>query len=463
MNITDLTDKHVEELKKHLQVIDGKVFTKKIQEHGKMPTPSGKYVLTGSTRTSVGDERGGSNKYGKHLSFVFSDKSKLCCKSRELIWVFAKGMIPKDKSVSPINGDKFDDRLENLQLVKRSKNGRPRGATDGKKRARRIDDGYSRKDVTNVEKLRGEGLHMRDIGEKLGLSYGQVQGIVRQHLKPHMNIVELCSRETVMISDIESLKNKCGVYVISFQGERYSKFYIGSSINIRERVKTHRKDMESKKHYNNDMNEAYYVSYCKVRVHVWQECNEQELLKIENDLINKYCKGSLLNKWSNVSKDDIQEYLDVAVTKITPDRYEETIDGCWLWKSKNKSGYGKDMSITPKIRSKVWGVISSPIKFLKPHRVSYYKATGEYPELVRHKCGNRNCVNPDHLECGSHSDNGKDTHKNKWELFKHKWKEYDGDLVKMTEYFNYKKNYTAADGRRYYGPIKQIAKKLGLI
>ena len=171
----------------------------------------------------------------------------------------------------------------------------------------------------------------------------------------------------------------------------------------------------------------------------------------------------MLNKWSNVSKDDIQEYLDVAVTKITPDRYEETIDGCWLWKSKNKSGYGKDMSITPKIRSKVWGVISSPIKFLKPHRVSYYKATGEYPELVRHKCGNRNCVNPDHLECGSHSDNGKDTHKNKWELFKHKWKEYDGDLVKMTEYFNYKKNYTAADGRRYYGPIKQIAKKLGLI
>ena len=179
--------------------------------------------------------------------------------------------------------------------------------------------------------------------------------------------------------------------------------------------------------------------------------------------MKEYCKGSLLNKWTAVNKEDIKEYLDKAATKITPDRYEETIDGCWLWKTTDHKGYPKDMQITVSTRSKVWGVITSKQKHLKPHRVSIYKATGEYPELVRHKCGNRNCVNPDHLECGSHADNARDTYKNKWELFKHKWKEYDGDLEKMTEYFNYKKNYTAADGRQYYAPIKKIAKKLGLI
>ena len=347
MNIYDLDEKKLEELKEHLEVIDNKIFTKKIQEHGKMPTPTGGYLLTGSTRTSVGDERGGSNKYGKYAAFTFSDKQKMVCKSRELIWVFAKGMIPKDKSVSPINGDKFDDRLENLQLVKRSKNGRPRGSTDKKKRAKRIDGGYSTIDVKNVEELRNKGFNNSEIAEKLTLSKDQVRAIVNTNLKPHINIADLCGRETVMISDIESLKNKCGVYVISFQGENFSKFYIGSSIDIRERMMTHKKDMERKKHYNNDMNEAYHAPCCKVRVHVWQECDEQELLKRENDLINKYCKGSLLNKWSNVSKDDIQEYLDVAVTRITPDRYEETIDGCWLWKSKHKSGYGSDMSVAP--------------------------------------------------------------------------------------------------------------------
>jgi hypothetical protein len=44
------------------------------------------------------------------------------------------------------------------------------------------------------------------------------------------------------------------------------------------------------------------------------------------------------------------------------------------------------------------------------HRVAYILSKGEIPEkqLVRHKCDNNKCINPDHLELGTHQDNMND-------------------------------------------------------
>ncbi len=49
----------------------------------------------------------------------------------------------------------------------------------------------------------------------------------------------------------------------------------------------------------------------------------------------------------------------------------------------------------------------------KAHRVAYCQAHGLLPGdiegvIIRHKCDNRACVNPDHLEPGSHADNMRD-------------------------------------------------------
>lgn len=75
---------------------------------------------------------------------------------------------------------------------------------------------------------------------------------------------------------------------------------------------------------------------------------------------------------------------------------------CILWsKSKDRDGYGQ---------------IVSNGKHLKAHRLAYAQANNlSYDDLkgqiVRHKCDTPSCINPEHLELGSHQDNMDDRRK----------------------------------------------------
>lgn len=66
-------------------------------------------------------------------------------------------------------------------------------------------------------------------------------------------------------------------------------------------------------------------------------------------------------------------------------------DDCWLWNgSKDRYGFFKKDG-----------------KQYLAHRVSYLHHHGEIPVgfVVRHKCINKHCVNPEHLELGTHTQN----------------------------------------------------------
>lgn len=74
----------------------------------------------------------------------------------------------------------------------------------------------------------------------------------------------------------------------------------------------------------------------------------------------------------------------------------ERVGGCLEFMGyRNSSGYGE---------------LTIDRKFVLAHRLSYELSFGPIPDglIVRHKCDNPPCVDPDHLEVGTHSDNFRD-------------------------------------------------------
>lgn len=85
--------------------------------------------------------------------------------------------------------------------------------------------------------------------------------------------------------------------------------------------------------------------------------------------------------------------------KIEDIGWKETPTGCWEWNgAKNSSGYG----VVTLRRAKIYNQ--------RVHRLVYQIHNGDLHSdlVVRHKCDNPPCVNPEHLEIGTHSDNMND-------------------------------------------------------
>ncbi|KIC85804.1 hypothetical protein RN49_17570 [Pantoea agglomerans] len=72
---------------------------------------------------------------------------------------------------------------------------------------------------------------------------------------------------------------------------------------------------------------------------------------------------------------------------------KDNIHGCWQW--------------TASLLTGGYGGFRLNGKTLRAHRVSFELAYGPIPEglMVRHKCDNRLCCNPEHLELGTNQDN----------------------------------------------------------
>lgn len=76
--------------------------------------------------------------------------------------------------------------------------------------------------------------------------------------------------------------------------------------------------------------------------------------------------------------------------------WDVTDPGCWEWRGpRHSDGYG---------RVAVGGARTGA------HRLAYEAWVGPIPEgqIVRHKCDNPPCINPDHLEVGTNKDNTHD-------------------------------------------------------
>ena len=71
-------------------------------------------------------------------------------------------------------------------------------------------------------------------------------------------------------------------------------------------------------------------------------------------------------------------------------------DTCWLW-----TGY---------CRSDGYARVGINKQFQYIHRITWFLTGNIIPEghIIRHKCRNRNCCNPEHLETGTYTENQSD-------------------------------------------------------
>lgn len=191
--------------------------------------------------------------------------------------------------------------------------------------------------------------------------------------------------------DYKKLSNYGGVYAITDSNTQ--KSYIGFSTNVGRRLRSHLNSLRSNKHINRELQSAWNATKgstftCKLL----QECYDEVAgYALENQLIH-FGGDNLFNAIKTPeSLRLVDDYRERFFRRIAaPNEL-----GCTLWTGKrNKAGYGQ---FTFNHGGRRYYVVA--------HRAAFYLAKQDPgAAAICHTCGDRLCVNPDHLYLGANAE-----------------------------------------------------------
>jgi hypothetical protein len=194
----------------------------------------------------------------------------------------------------------------------------------------------------------------------------------------------------------KSLNLRCGIYRILHLPTGGS--YVGSSINVMQRIGNHRSDLRKCNHSCKRLQELWDAGMLEdFAVEMLEECDPADsvLSEAENRWKEKL-RELLLNPGQTIRRTStISKPLTMSKTQRTNFLKRVALftdsEACWPWPGETDGEYGLFGNRTA-------------------HRVSYFYHHGVDPgqQHVRHTCDNPICVNPTHLILGSAKDNQED-------------------------------------------------------
>lgn len=325
---------------------------------------------------------------------------------------------------------------------------RPKGSKDKQKR-----NSLTWKQENEIINLRKSGYTKVNIALQLDITEAVVRRVLSEARRCKRIKPFFYTDNTFQTVDIQRNRYDVGVYVIAMHSKVKNKIHkglIGSSRSIGNRIGSHLRLLNTNRHCNTDLqldfNSNDYILIPSILLK--GDLLHGEELSLEAEYINKFEPISLYNTWSPPTQNDIKPFLDKRRHYINENNYTVMENGCWNWYISDREGYGKSIKCQ----------INNIIKCIRPHRLSYYNTYGEYPELIRHICNNKLCVNPEHLKMGSHQQNRLDKSEDFLKEFEKWWLHYKGNVKDLTDHFGFKPNYNNNTSNQIY----YWEKKLGL-
>ncbi len=202
----------------------------------------------------------------------------------------------------------------------------------------------------------------------------------------------------------------CGIYAIVCTGSWRS--YVGQTVNLETRFQDHIQLLRRQKHDNTSLQIDFDIygedsfNYEVIEKNDEIKLGEREIYWIEfgENLYNKTSKSRQIFL-TEKEKERFWSWVEI-----------KTLDECWNWfGAADKDGYGR-----------LGFRRDGKKRMFRANRVAYYiiNPNDDINLIVRHRCNNPKCCNPNHLCIGSSKENALDKRDNEknyklnWEIVK---------------------------------------------